>query len=312
MGYKGASLCELKRLGINIPPGFILSSELCKLFYKHDEPQLPINLMDEVTNAVHELERQTGRRFDASHCILSVTEQVSPTPLLLSVRCAASIEIPGLTSTVLNLGINAESTKILARDSRNLRWAYDTYRRFLQMFGTTILNVDEKSYEEILKDARSRRGVSSNTMLNASDLMYVVERFKTLADVPDDPWMQLTLAINTMLKSWTSKKADKFRDLYNIPFDLGNAIVVQSMVFGNVNLRSGVGRLTSRNPITGEKDMFGYCTRVSAGEEGESDSDIRKSMEDLTIEQPDVFRELQRVARRLESHFRDVQVRNCS
>lgn len=307
LGYKGASLCELKRLGLNVPPGFILSSELCKLFYREDTPQLPFNLIDECSDAVHELERQTGRKFDASQYINSDTKS-HEAPLLLSVRCAASLDIPGLTSTVLNLGMNAETVKVLARDSRNLRWAYDSYRRFLQMFGTIVLNVDEQLYENILEDARNRRGVTSNTMLNASDLMYVVEQFKCLADVPEDPWLQLTVTINTMLKSWISRKAEKFRDLHNIPFDLGNAIVVQSMVFGNLNLRSGVGSVTSRNPITGDKELFGYCTKIALGESNDTDSDIRKSLEDLSIEQPDLHRELQMATKKLEAHFRDVQV----
>lgn len=312
LGYKGASLCELKRLGMTIPPGFILTTELCKLFYRADDPKLPFNLNDEVTEAVHELERQTGRTFDVAHAVQAHSSggegQGNFTPLLLSVRCASSVDIPGLTSTVLNIGINTEVAKVLSRETRNLRWAYDTYRKFLQTFGIHTLGVEEKLYDDILADARLRRGVASNSMLNASDLMYVVERFKSLVDIPEDPWQQLSMVVNAMLKSWISKKAEKFRDLHSIPFEMGNAIVVQSMVFGNFNLRSGVGSVTTRHPVTGDKVLHGWCTRIAEGDAPEQDSDLRKSMDDLSNEQPNVYRELQRVARRLETHFRDVQV----
>jgi pyruvate,orthophosphate dikinase len=245
------------RLGIPVPPGFVISTECCKDFLKLDVEQKVTRISDQLRsdykNTVLELERVTGKKYGGTFPVKSDT----PLPLLLSVRSGAPVSMPGMMQTVLNVGINDQIVENMAHISLNPRWAYDTYRRFLQMFGNVVLNLDEKPYEDILSAARGKRNVPHDSQLEEEDLKEVVKQFKLLANVPEDPWVQLDMAIQAVFRSWNSPRAVKYRDINNISSDYGTAVVVQSMVYGNLNAQSGSGVAFTRNPTTGAKELYG-------------------------------------------------------
>ena len=262
IGRKGAALCDLYHLGMVVPPAFVISAENSIETYSKNgssDKRLDKHLINDYRKAVHELEEQTGKIFGEEFPPASelVEQHSTKLPLLFSVRSSAPVSLPGMTETVLNLGVNDEIVKKLARTSNNPRWAYDTYRRFLQMFGNIVMGVDKKLYENILEAARNKAGVAQNYLLTAEDLMEVVEDFKALAVVPDDPWEQLQLTIEAMFRSWYSPRAVKYRDVYNIDNALGTAVIVQSMVYGNMSGRSGSGIAFTRNPDSGAKELSG-------------------------------------------------------
>jgi len=194
-------------------------------------------------------------------------EEFGPTvktePLLLAVRSGAAVSMPGMMGTVLNVGINEHIVEYMAQNSQNPRWAYDTYRRFLQMFGNIVYNMDLQPYEDIVANVRKARGVDHDSQLLAEDFQEIVRHFKLLVAVPDDPWEQLHLSIEAVLKSWNSPRARKYREVNGIPHNLGTAVTVMSMVYGNLNDFSGSGVAFSRNPTTGAKELYGeYLTNA--------------------------------------------------
>ncbi len=266
------------------------------------------HFIDEYSKSIKELEKQTGKQFGVG----MEKQQGHPNdvaPLLLSVRSGAAIPIPGLMNTVLNLGINDELVQVMARISNNPRWAFDTYRRFLQMYGTVVLNIDKKIYDDILEKACKKQGVQCCSELRTADLQQVVADFKEVAVVPQDPWEQLQVAIESMFCSWYSPRAVKYRDIHNMVSDMGTAVVVQSMVYGNMNARSGSGLAYSRSPVTGEKEVFGSYLANAEGEEVVLDEGGKGSpLNALQHEQPVVYDNLLHVQSLLEKHYRDMQV----
>jgi len=251
LGSKGANLCEMFRLGLPVPPGFIITTEACTEFFKQEKHKLLEHFVDEYSKSIRELEKQTGKKFGASSEKAKGGDFDTP-PLLLSVRSGAAVSIPGLMHTVLNLGINEELVQVMARLSNNPRWAYDTFRRFLQQYGTVVLHVDEKLYSDIIGRACEKAGVQDVTHLNASDLQQLCMDFRAVAEVPRDPWEQLQVAVESMFCSWYSPRAIKYRDVHDLGgADDGTAVVVQSMVYGNMNARSGSGVVFTR---LGEED----------------------------------------------------------
>lgn len=243
----------------------VISTEASLDYYKQTSYELTEDFKHEVERAVHELERQTGKHFGSrdpkkSPRAAAISEEL---PLLLSVRSDASVETPGIMETILNLGMNQDVVQDMLKTSNNPRWVFDTYRRFsckiivnvnyclksffylddrfLQMFGTTVCNINPEAYETILSEARRKKGVDHDSMLDESDLISVVQLFKALCDVPDCAYEQLRMAIKACMASWFSERAAKYRDIHNIPDDLGTGIVVQAMVYGNRNAFSGSG-----------------------------------------------------------------------
>jgi pyruvate,orthophosphate dikinase len=257
-----------------VPAAFIITAE-CSLEYSHQKASnyLSSELVNDYKRGIHELESQTGKRFGlgteyANGASTLLGQAQVKMPLLLSVRAGSVVSMPGLVDTVLNLGINDHITEHMARLQNNPRWAYDTYRRFLQMFGTLVLGADKAQYDAVLEEACLKRGVPHESLLQMSDLMEVLLRFKLIASVPDDPWQQLDMAVQAVFRSWNSPRAVKYRDVNRLSSEHGTAVTVQSMVYGNLNAQSGSGVAFTRNPTTGHKELFGeYLANceVSAG-----------------------------------------------
>ncbi|HMF83666.1 MAG TPA: PEP/pyruvate-binding domain-containing protein, partial [Acidimicrobiia bacterium] len=261
LGGKGANLAEMTNLGLPVPPGFTITTEACNAYMAGGD-RLPDGLMDEVAPALEALEGKMGKRLgdDAD-------------PLLVSVRSGAPFSMPGMMDTVLNLGLNDRSVGGLAKQTGNERFAYDSYRRFVQMFGKIVLDVDGELFEDELEKLRHERGVATDPELSAADLAELVETFKGVVkqeagvDFPHDPKEQLRYAIEAVFKSWNGKRARDYRRFEGIPDDLGTAVNVQAMVFGNKGDDSGTGVAFTRDPATGENQPYGDFLRNAQGED---------------------------------------------
>jgi pyruvate,orthophosphate dikinase len=266
---------------------------------------LNADLAAEIIKGIHRLEKETRLSFATSRPKGSVTDVM---PLLLSVRSGAAVSMPGMMDTVLNLGINDELAKVMVKLSNNPRWVYDTYRRFLQMFGDVVLGIDMDLYERILMKYHESRRIETDSQLTELDLKEIVEEFKQFTPVPHDPYEQLRMAIVAVFNSWNSPNAMKYRDINNISSDLGTAIVIQSMVYGNMNDQSGSGVAFTRNPQTGDKEVYGDFLPNSEGEDVVAG--IRNPMKLIELKDfmPKVFNALLDLESTLESHYRDVQV----
>lgn len=289
------------RLGLPVPPGFIVSTQSCNEYLRRGS--LDTDLHMELRNGIKEMEKQTGRNFSAN------TDTIQTFPLLLSVRSGAPVSMPGMMSTVLNVGLNDAKVEQLAATSNNRRFALDCYRRFLQMFGDVVLGMNTEVYEKIIQDAKDRRGVENDALLRTEDLQSIVDQFKQLVTIPDDPWIQLEMAIEAVFKSWNTPRARKYRDIHNINEDMGTAVIVQSMVFGNMNSISGSGVVFTRNPSTGDKEMYGEYLWLAEGEDVVSGVRTPVKLDFLQLKQPTVYDTLIQCLNMLETHFKDAQVR---
>eukprot|EP01041_Mallomonas_annulata_P006166 gene6166-12495_t len=288
LGIKGSNLCEMTRMGLPVPIGFIITAETCPEFY-HSNKSLPETLSHEYRKVVHDLERKTGYVFGNLD-----TRQF---PLLLSVRCATSQVVPGLMETILNLGINDEITAALAAVTNNPRFAYDTQRRFLQFFGSYVIGIDSNRYTEAIDFVLKKKGKNDISELEVEDLKEIIKDFKTISPTIDDVWEQLRMAIEAGFSSWFSTTPHKYRQLHSISDDIGTAIIIQSMVYGNLNDRSGAGIAFTRNPCTGGEEVIGAKRNSMRIEDLE---DLKKSL-------PQVFDQLLVVQNKLEKAHRDMQ-----
>ena len=261
LGGKGANLAEMTKLGLPVPPGFTISTDACRAYMAADN-EMPAGLMDEVAAALAALEGKMGKQLgDATD------------PLLVSVRSGAPFSMPGMMDTVLNLGLNDVSVGGLAQQTGNARFAYDSYRRFVQMFAKIVLDVDGDKFEHALEQLREERGVATDPELSADDLKGLADRFKAIVlaeagiEFPQDPTAQLRLAIEAVFRSWNSERAFIYRRMEKIDDDLGTAVNVQSMVFGNKGDDSGTGVAFTRNPATGENLPYGDFLKNAQGED---------------------------------------------
>jgi pyruvate,orthophosphate dikinase len=300
LGGKGANLAEMTNLGLPVPPGFTISTEACKAYMAADD-QLPHGLMDEVAEARNALELKMGKTLgDASD------------PLLVSVRSGAPFSMPGMMDTVLNLGLNDESVKGLAKQTNNERFAYDSYRRFVQMFGKIVLDVSGELFEHALHDLVEQKGFSVETELSAQDLAGLVETFKKIVkdeagvEFPTDPSEQLRYAIEAVFKSWNGRRARDYRKFEGIPDDLGTAVNVQTMVFGNKGDDSGTGVAFTRNPSTGENVPYGDFLTNAQGEDVVAGIRITEPLDAMGNHFPQPHRELLALMKQLEDHYRDM------
>jgi pyruvate,orthophosphate dikinase len=300
LGGKGAGLCTMTQLGLPVPPGFIITTEVCREYYR--QGRLPDGLMDEVREAIRRLEKITGKKFgDPSN------------PLLVSVRSGAKYSMPGMMDTILNLGMNDQVAEGLAKLTGNERFAMDAYRRFLQMFGKIVLGVKGEKFEEIFEGKKREVGAKSDLDLGPKELRDVVEKFKELIrrekgfDFPQDPFKQLELAIEAVFKSWNNPRAIEYRNFYKIPHDLGTAVNVVTMVFGNMGMDSGTGVVFTRDPATGEKRLYGEFLFNAQGEDVVAGIRTPLKIEELKEKYPELYRQLQEVAEKLEHHYRDMQ-----
>ncbi|KPL86586.1 pyruvate phosphate dikinase [Ardenticatena maritima] len=301
MGGKGANLAEMTRLGIPVPPGFTITTQACIAYLEGGE-RLPDGLWEQVLEALHRVEAKMGRRFGDPE-----------NPLLVSCRSGAKFSMPGMMDTVLNIGLNDTTMLAMARLTNDERFAHDIYRRLLQMFGNVVLGIPDERFEAVIDDARRKAGVRYDSELQASDWKPVIEAFKAIIrqetgrDFPQDPFEQLRLAIEAVFKSWNGKRAVDYRNATGIPHTLGTAVNVQSMVFGNLGEDSGTGVVFSRNPATGENELYGDYLNNAQGEDVVAGIRTVKPIATLAHEMPAIYEQLYEIAKRLERHFRDVQ-----
>ncbi|HXR95302.1 MAG TPA: PEP/pyruvate-binding domain-containing protein, partial [Rhizomicrobium sp.] len=313
LGGKGANLAEMSNLGLPVPPGFSITTEVCTYYYSNKD-SYPPELKDQVAAALKRVgELAGGTLGDPAR------------PLLVSVRSGARVSMPGMMDTVLNLGLNAATTEGLAKLTGDARFAYDSYRRFIQMYSDVVLGLEHAPFEEILDDEKSSRGVELDTDLGADDLKHVAELFKKRVEkelgkpFPEDVQEQLWGAIGAVFGSWQSPRAKTYRRLHNIPEDWGTAVTVQAMVFGNRGQTSATGVAFMRDPATGEKLLYGEFLINAQGEDvvagirtpqpiskvvRERQGGKKPSMEEAM---PAAFAELKAIGQRLEQHYRDMQ-----
>ena len=313
LGGKGANLAEMSALGLPVPPGFTITTEVCTWFYQNDR-RYPDGLEAEVQVALKRIEEAVGARFGDPK-----------NPLLVSVRSGARVSMPGMMDTVLNLGLNDQTVEGLARNAEDERFAYDSYRRFIQMYGDVVLGVEHHNFEEILELHKEDRGVTLDTELTADDWKKVVEAYKQRVQealgrpFPQDPNEQLWGAIGAVFGSWQVQRAVTYRKLHGIPDDWGTAVNVQAMVFGNMGEDCATGVAFTRNPSTGENTFYGEFLVNAQGEDvvagirtpqhltvagKTANASTLPAMEEVM---PKVFAELETVRRKLESHYRDMQ-----
>ena len=301
LGGKGANLAEMTNLGLPIPPGFTITSEVCDLFYKNNG-NYPEGLKKDVEERLKKLEEIMGKKLGDNN-----------DPLLVSVRSGAAISMPGMMDTVLNLGLNDRSVEALAKRSNNQRYAYDSYRRFIQMFGDVVLNIEHDSFEEILNDQKIKKCVKEDVDLDVEDLKQIVKKFKRVIkdeageDFPQDPKAQLWKAIDAVFGSWNNERAIKYRKINNIKGLLGTAVNVQSMVYGNLGESSGTGVAFTRDAATGENKFYGEYLMNAQGEDVVAGIRTPKHVEELKKQNPVIYEELLSIRDRLEKHYKDMQ-----
>ena len=301
LGGKGANLAEMTNLGISVPYGFTITTEACTRFYQEDQ-KIWQDLKEEVTKHIEDLEKEIEKTFG------SIDD-----PLLVSVRSGAPISMPGMMDTILNLGLNDQSVLGLAKKTDNERFAYDSYRRFIQMFADVAIGLDKNNFENLLTKKKNDKGVKQDTELDANDLKELVEEYKAKykelegSDFPQEPREQLDLAISAVFKSWGNDRAILYRKLNDIDDAMGTAVNVQSMVFGNMGDTSGTGVAFSRNPATGENKLFGEYLINAQGEDVVAGVRTPQEIATLSNAMPEVYKEFAETAKKLENHYKDIQ-----
>ena len=300
LGGKGAGLAEMTNLGISVPPGFTITTEACVEYYKRGKTYPP-GMWEEALAALKKVERSMGAKFgDPAN------------PLLVSVRSGARASMPGMMDTVLNVGLTERTVEGLAARTRNDRFAQDSYRRFVAMFGSIVMGVGREHFEVILKHKKAELGVTQDTHLDAKALKELVASFKALIrehtkrDFPDDPFEQLKMAIDAVFSSWYGARAVTYRRLYNIPDTWGTAVNVVAMVFGNMGEKSGTGVAFTRDPATGERKFFGECLMNAQGEDVVAGIRTPLPVSELARLLPNAYKELEATYKKLERHYRDM------
>ncbi len=306
LGGKGAGLHEMTRIGVPVPPGFTITTDVCRYYYARGG--YPKSLEIDVSLALKRVEKQLGKRFG------DVND-----PLLVSVRSGARESMPGMMDTVLNLGLNDQTLQGLIRQTQDPRFAYDTYRRFVQMYSDVVLGVKPRDnaqadpFEQIIEEKKRSHGFHSDSELTTDDLKEIVDRYKaavksnTGKDFPDDPVAQLWGAIGAVFGSWNNDRAVAYRELYRIPSEWGTAVNVQAMVFGNLGEACATGVAFTRNPSTGEKEFYGEFLVNAQGEDVVAGIRTPRTIGELKSAMPRPYAQLQKVCRRLEKHYRDMQ-----
>src|SRR5665648_831765 len=301
LGGKGAGLAEMTRIGLPVPQGFTITTEVCVEYYKN-EKKYPQGLEEKIEENLKKLEQVSKKGFGDSK-----------NPLLVSVRSGAPISMPGMMDTVLNLGLNDLTIRGVIEKTKNERFAYDSYRRFLQMYGNVVLGIEHDKFEHILEAVKKELKVKLDTEIDCDGLKILVERYKKLIkkeigeDFPQEPKAQLRMAIDAVFNSWNTKRAVTYRRINKIPDDLGTAVNVQEMVFGNMGEDSGTGVGFTRNPSTGEKENYGEYLLNAQGEDVVAGIRTPLPLSNLKNDLPVVYEELIKIVKLLEKHYRDVQ-----
>lgn len=301
LGGKGANLAEMTRIGLPVPPGFTISAQTCIEYYSEGR-RFPAGLKAEISEAMKKLEAKVGRTFGAGE-----------PPLLVSVRSGAAVSMPGMMDTILNLGLNDDSVDGLARATGDPRFAYDCYRRFIQMFGNVVLKIEHDEFERALDRIKVRAGAKSDRDLTEADLRQAVREFKEIilrkagVHFPQDPGTQLEMAVGAVFESWNNPRAQVYRRVNRIPDDMGTAVNVQMMVFGNMGDDSATGVLFTRNPSTGEKELYGEYLPCAQGEDVVAGIRTPRPIAEMARDLPGAYSEIKRYAELLEAHYRDMQ-----
>jgi pyruvate, orthophosphate dikinase len=301
LGGKGAGLAEMTNAGLPVPPGFTITTEACNAYYDAGK-ELPPGLWDDVVAHMKELEQQTGKGFGNAD-----------NPLLVSVRSGAAFSMPGMMDTVLNLGLNPDTVQGLIRLTGNERFAWDAWRRFVAMFGRIVLGLKAEDFDEPFEELKEHAGAKLDTDLTAEQLRDIGNRFadivqeKTGEEFPTDPYRQLELAVRAVFDSWFGKRAHDYREFNKIPHDLGTAVNVVTMVFGNMGDDSGTGVAFTRDPNTGEKALFGEYLTNAQGEDVVAGIRTPEKISQMRDAMPEVYAQFEEIAQRLEGHYRDMQ-----
>ena len=301
LGGKGANLAEMTKLGLPVPQGFTVTTEACNQYYE-DSKLINKEVLDQIMENIAKLEEIAGQKFGDKE-----------NPLLVSVRSGARASMPGMMDTILNLGLNEEVVEVLAAKSGNPRWAYDCYRRFIQMFSDVVMEVGKKYFEELIDKMKEEKGVTQDVDLTAEDLKELANQFKAEykskigSDFPSDPKEQLMAAVKAVFRSWDNPRANVYRRDNDIPYSWGTAVNVQMMAFGNMGDTSGTGVAFTRDPATGEKKLMGEFLMNAQGEDVVAGIRTPESIEKLREIMPEVYDEFLRIAKVLENHYKDMQ-----
>lgn len=299
LGGKGANLAQMWKIGLPVPPGFIITTEACHKYW--EEKDFISSIWSDVEAAVARVEELAGKKFGSSQ-----------NPLLVSVRSGAPVSMPGMMDTILNLGLNDDTVAALAKSAGDERFAYDSYRRFIQMFSDVVLEVDLDKFEERLAQARENAGVKEDYKIPAEELKKLVVDYKKIVEeaghtFPSDPWVQLRLAIDAVFRSWNTPRAITYRKINNIPAEYGTAVNIVTMVFGNLGDDCGTGVCFTRSPSNGENKLFGEYLINAQGEDVVAGIRTPVPIASLEAAMPEVYKEFHRIAKLLETHYRDAQ-----
>ena len=301
LGGKGANLAEMTNLGMPVPQGFTITTEACTQYYQ-DGRQINEEIQDEIMEYMGKLEDITGKKFGDKN-----------NPLLVSVRSGARASMPGMMDTILNLGLNDVVVEAFAKKTHNPRFAWDSYRRFIQMYSDVVMEVSKKHFEEMIDEMKKKRGVTLDTELTAKDLKELAEQFKAEykekigEDFPQDAREQLMGAVRAVFRSWDNPRAIYYRRMNDIPSSWGTAVNVQMMVFGNTGDTSGTGVAFTRNPATGEKKLFGEFLMNAQGEDVVAGVRTPQTIDQLAEVMPEAYEQFVDIAQKLEYHYRDMQ-----
>ncbi|MFH1588182.1 MAG: pyruvate, phosphate dikinase [Candidatus Diapherotrites archaeon] len=300
LGGKGSNLCEMAKMQLPVPNGFVISTEACINFFEKND--FPENLEEQINSALISLEKKTGKKFDSSE-----------NPLLVSVRSGARESMPGMMDTVLNLGLNKKTMNAMIEKTGNKRFVLDSSRRFLQMFGNVVLSISHDKFEEILEKEKEAAGIKLDFELTESSLGKIISAYKELIEketknpFPENPKEQLLLSIKAVFNSWNNKRAITYRKLNKIPDDWGTAVIIQEMVFGNLGNTSGTGVCFTRNPSTGIKELYGEFLFNAQGEDVVAGIRTPKKISELNNTMPEIYSEFVSVCDKLEQHYKEMQ-----
>ena len=301
LGGKGANLAEMTRLGLPVPQGFTISTEACTKYYE-DGRKINDEIFAEIMENIEKMEKVTGMKFGDKE-----------NPLLVSVRSGARASMPGMMDTILNLGLNEEVVEVLARKSGNPRWAWDCYRRFIQMYSDVVMEVGKKYFEELIDQMKEKKGVTQDVELDADDLKTLAAQFKAEykaklgTDFPSDPKEQLMGAVKAVFRSWDNPRANFYRMQNEIPYSWGTAVNVQMMAFGNMGDTSGTGVAFTRDPATGEKKLMGEFLMNAQGEDVVAGIRTPQPISKLAEIMPEAYEEFVKICGILENHYKDMQ-----
>ncbi len=301
LGGKGANLAEMSNLGVPVPHGFTITTEACNKYYE-DGKVIASSIIKEIENAMRELEKETGKEFGSTE-----------NPLLVSVRSGARVSMPGMMDTILNLGLNDIAVEAMAKLTNNPRFAYDSYRRFIQMFSDVVMGIEKRLFESKIDDIKAKKGVEFDTELTTEDLKELVSQYKMIykkemgKEFPQEPREQLIEAVTAVFRSWNNPRAIVYRRLNDIPGEWGTAVNVQQMVFGNKGETSGTGVVFSRNPANGEKEIYGEYLMNAQGEDVVAGIRTPLPIKKLEEQNPKIYKEFIDIVNKLEEHYKDMQ-----